>query len=58
MAQEILTVLEETDWEPNLHWNSLPSEFDEDSPYDHLASDGKTTLNVSDLDFYRETKWS
>lgn len=57
MAKEILTVLEDTDWEPNLHWKSLPTEFSEDSPYDHLASDGKT-LNVSDLDFYRETKWN
>lgn len=54
VADEILRVLEETDWEPNLHWQFLPTEFDEDSPYDHLAPDGKSTLNVSDLDFYRE----
>lgn len=53
VANEILAVLEETDWEPNLHWKSLPTEFSEDSPYDLLALDGKTTLNVSDWDFYR-----
>ncbi|KAL1804648.1 hypothetical protein ACET3Z_027716 [Daucus carota] len=57
VADEILRVLEETDWEPNLHWQFLPTEFDEDSPYDHLAPDGKSTLNVSDLDFYRENNW-
>ncbi|KAK1377429.1 GDSL esterase/lipase CPRD49 [Heracleum sosnowskyi] len=53
VANEILAILQETDWEPNLHWKSLSSEFSEDSPYDLLAFDGKTTLNVSDWDFYR-----
>ncbi|KAL1804647.1 hypothetical protein ACET3Z_027715 [Daucus carota] len=53
VANEILAVLEETDWEPNLHWKSLPSEFSEDSPYDILSFDGKTTVNLCDLDFYR-----
>ena len=53
VANEILAVLEETDWEPNLHWKSLPTEFSEDSPYDILSLDGKTTVNLCDLDFYR-----
>ncbi|KAL8102198.1 hypothetical protein AgCh_026917 [Apium graveolens] len=39
VANEILETLEEADWEPNLHWKSLPTEFSEDSPYDLLASD-------------------
>lgn len=52
VANEILAILEETDWEPNLHRKSLPTEFSEDSPYDLLAYDGKTTVNVSDWDFY------
>uniref|UniRef100_A0A175YKR3 SGNH hydrolase-type esterase domain-containing protein n=1 Tax=Daucus carota subsp. sativus TaxID=79200 RepID=A0A175YKR3_DAUCS len=56
VANEILAVLEETDWEPNLHWKSLPSEFSEDSPYDILAFDGKTTVNLCDSDFYRRNE--
>lgn len=55
VAKEILAILEETDWEPNLHWKSLPSQFSEDSPYDLVADDGKTTLNVSDCDLYRRS---
>ncbi|XP_050384450.1 GDSL esterase/lipase CPRD49-like isoform X2 [Argentina anserina] len=29
VAEEILKVIEEADWEPSLQWNSLPSEFEE-----------------------------
>lgn len=28
VAEEILKVLEEADWEPSLHWKTLPIEFD------------------------------
>ncbi|KAM5560425.1 GDSL esterase/lipase WDL1-like [Rosa sericea] len=33
VVEEILKVLEEADWEPSLQWNSLPTEFEEFSPY-------------------------
>ena len=48
VAKEILKVLKEADWEPSLHYSSLPAEFGEDSPYDPVSAGGKTTLNVSD----------
>ncbi|KAL9259148.1 GDSL esterase/lipase WDL1-like protein [Drosera capensis] len=32
VVEEILKVLKEADWEPNLHWKSMPTEFSEDSP--------------------------
>ncbi|KAL4394341.1 hypothetical protein AHAS_Ahas02G0142300 [Arachis hypogaea] len=32
VAKEILKILKEAEWEPNLHWKSLPTQFGEDSP--------------------------
>ncbi|KAK6156129.1 hypothetical protein DH2020_010377 [Rehmannia glutinosa] len=57
VVEEILKVLKEADWEPNLHWKSMPTEFSEDSPYDLVASDGKTTINPSEWTFHREIQW-
>ncbi|XP_024020609.1 GDSL esterase/lipase CPRD49 isoform X2 [Morus notabilis] len=57
VVKEILKVLKEKDWEPNLHYNSLPAEFGEDSPYYPLSSDGKTTLNLSEFSFDRIIYW-
>ncbi|XP_041000549.1 GDSL esterase/lipase CPRD49-like [Juglans microcarpa x Juglans regia] len=54
---EILKVLKEADWEPCLHWKSMPTEFAEDSPYDLVAADGKTTLNPSDWTYHMENQW-
>ncbi|KAG2723896.1 hypothetical protein I3843_02G168700 [Carya illinoinensis] len=54
---EILKVLKEADWVPCLHWKSMPTEFAEDSPYDLVAADGKTTLNPSDWTYYFENQW-
>lgn len=51
VVKEILKVLKEADWEPSLHWKSMPTEFEEDSPYDPIAVDGKTTVNVSNWSF-------
>ena len=45
---EILKVLKGADWTPSLHWKSMPTEFSEDSPYDLVYSDGKTTLYPSE----------
>ncbi|CAL9008194.1 unnamed protein product [Prunus brigantina] len=57
VVEEILKVLREADWKPSLHWKSMPLEFAEDSPYDLVAADGKTTLNPSSWTFYREIQW-
>ncbi|KAI3815984.1 hypothetical protein L1987_15668 [Smallanthus sonchifolius] len=57
VAEEILKVLKEAEWKPSLHWKSMPTEFSEDSPYDLVYSDGKTTLNPSDWTFHREIQW-
>ncbi|KAK9290264.1 hypothetical protein L1049_008431 [Liquidambar formosana] len=48
VVKEILKVLKEADWEPSLHWESLPTEFAESSLYDPIGPDGKTTMNVSE----------
>ncbi|PRQ59431.1 putative SGNH hydrolase-type esterase domain-containing protein [Rosa chinensis] len=58
VAEEILKVLREADWKPSLHWKSMPTEFAEDSPYDLVAADGKTTLNPSEWTFYRDFHWN
>ncbi|KAJ7959655.1 GDSL esterase/lipase CPRD49 [Quillaja saponaria] len=57
VVEEILKVLKEAEWEPCLHWKSIPTEFKEDSPYDLVAADGKTTLNPSEWTFHREIQW-
>ena len=57
VAEEILKVLKGAEWEPSLHWKSMPTEFGEDSPYYLVAVDGKTTLNPSDWTFHREIQW-
>lgn len=49
-------MLKEADWEPSLHWKSMPTEFSEDSPYDLVAADGETTLNPSEWTFYWENQ--
>ena len=57
VIEEILKVIKEADWEPGLHWKSMPTEFAEDSPYDLVAADGKTTLYHSERNFYKEHQW-
>ncbi|XP_052186450.1 GDSL esterase/lipase WDL1-like [Diospyros lotus] len=57
VVEEILKVLKEAEWEPSLHWKSMPTEFGEDSSYDLVASDGKTTINPSEWTFHREIQW-
>lgn len=57
VVEEILKVLKEAEWRPSLHWKSMPTEFSEDSPYDLVYSDGKTTLNPSEWTFHREIQW-
>lgn len=57
VVDQILKVLKEAEWEPSLHWNSIPAEFGESSPYDLVASDNESTINVSEFTFHREKQW-
>lgn len=57
VVKEILKILKEADWEPDLHWKSMASEFGTDSPFDFVGPDGKTTLNASNLNIHWETQW-
>ncbi|KAL3523970.1 hypothetical protein ACH5RR_016804 [Cinchona calisaya] len=57
VVEEILKVLMEAEWVPSLHWKCMPTEFAVDSPYDLVASDGKTTRNPSEWTFHREIQW-
>ncbi|GAB2233027.1 hypothetical protein Droror1_Dr00002240 [Drosera rotundifolia] len=57
VVEEILKVMKEADWEPSLHWKSMPTEFSEDSPYDLVSYNGTTTLNCSDWTFHRDIQW-
>ena len=49
VLKEILKVLKEAEWEPSLYWKSMPNEFGEDSTCYPVASDGKSTYNLSSL---------
>ena len=57
VAAEILKVVKEAEWRPSLHWKSMPTEFSEDSPYDLVSADGKTTLNSSEWTYFWEEQW-
>ncbi|XP_057979103.1 GDSL esterase/lipase WDL1 isoform X2 [Malania oleifera] len=57
VVEEILKVLKEAEWNPSLNWKSMPTEFGEDSLYDLVASNGKTTINPSEWTFHREIQW-
>ncbi|VFQ81154.1 unnamed protein product [Cuscuta campestris] len=57
VAEEILKALKEAEWTPSLHWKSMPTEFSEDSDYDLVLADGKTTINASDWTFHRPIQW-
>ncbi|CAL0302621.1 unnamed protein product [Lupinus luteus] len=57
VAKEILKLIKEAEWEPSLHFKSMPVEFDEDSPYDPLSSDGNTTSNISREPFPQTIQW-
>ncbi|XP_047943709.1 GDSL esterase/lipase CPRD49-like [Salvia hispanica] len=57
VVEQILEVLKQAEWEPSLHWKSMLTEFSEDSPYDLVASDGKTTINPSEWTYHRKIQW-
>ncbi|KAK9700017.1 hypothetical protein RND81_08G211400 [Saponaria officinalis] len=54
VTDEILKVLKEAEWDPNLHWSSMPTEYSENSPFDLVTADGMRTLNPSDFVFHRK----
>jgi lysophospholipase L1-like esterase len=53
----ILEVIKEAEWKPSLYWKSLPTEFGDDSQYDLVAFDGKSTINISECTFHRQIQW-
>ncbi|KAK1264920.1 GDSL esterase/lipase CPRD49 [Acorus gramineus] len=57
VVREILKVLKEAEWIPSLHWKSLQTEFAEDSPYDVVAANGKSTINISGLTLHQDIQW-
>ncbi|XP_072969192.1 GDSL esterase/lipase WDL1 [Typha angustifolia] len=57
VVQEILKVLKEAEWEPSLHWKSLPSEFAEDSSFDIVAADGISTINPTEWTIHWKIQW-
>lgn len=57
VVKEILKVIKEAEWEPSLYWKSMPTEYGEDSPYDPIGADGKTTINVSNWTFLQTNEW-
>ncbi|KAJ1375870.1 SGNH hydrolase superfamily [Sesbania bispinosa] len=52
VAKDILKVIKEAEWEPSLHWNSMPAKFGEDPPYDPIGPDEKTTFNISNIPYF------
>ncbi|KQK15473.1 GDSL esterase/lipase CPRD49 isoform X2 [Brachypodium distachyon] len=58
VVEQILRVLKDAaEWEPSLHWKAMPTEFDEDSPYDPVASSGQSTINPTKLTFLTKIPW-
>jgi hypothetical protein len=57
VSKEILKVLKEAEWEPSLHWKSMPADFSEDSPYDLINHDGSGTINFSNETFPGGVEW-
>lgn len=49
LVKEILKVLREAEWKPNLYWLSMATEFSGDSPYYTVAPGDKTTVNFSNF---------
>ncbi|KAK6778359.1 hypothetical protein RDI58_025077 [Solanum bulbocastanum] len=57
VVKEILKVVKEANWEPNLHWKSLPNEFAQYSPTIFVGPNGNTPVNVADLDLDWQAQW-
>ncbi|XP_062166823.1 GDSL esterase/lipase WDL1-like [Alnus glutinosa] len=55
VVKEIMKVLREAEWEPSLHWKSLPAEFEQLLPNYPVSSDVKTML--SEASFLRYMQW-
>ncbi|KAH9301634.1 hypothetical protein KI387_013217, partial [Taxus chinensis] len=58
VVEEILKVLNGAEWVPSLHWKNMPTEFSKSSPFDLVASDMKSTVNISEFTFHREKQWN
>lgn len=56
VVKEILKVLKEADWEPSLHWRSIPNEFSEFSPIVYIGPNN-TPTNTSQIILSWQTQW-
>ena len=60
VVKEIMKVLREANWEPSLHWKSLPIEFEQVSVREaefREILDEKTILKLAEVNFQRQMKW-
>lgn len=57
IVKEILKVVKEAEWKPNLHWKSLPTEFAEYSPTSFVGPDGETAVKIVDIDLSWQSQW-
>uniref|UniRef100_A0A2N9I6L9 SGNH hydrolase-type esterase domain-containing protein n=1 Tax=Fagus sylvatica TaxID=28930 RepID=A0A2N9I6L9_FAGSY len=58
VVKEIMKVLREADWEPSLHWKSLPTEFEQVFiPNSAMNFDEKAISKISEASFLRHMKW-
>ncbi|KEH23166.1 isoamyl-acetate hydrolyzing esterase-like protein, putative [Medicago truncatula] len=57
VTKEILNVIKKAEWEPSLYCKLMPAEFGEDTPYDMVSLDGKTTVNFSNVPFPQGVEW-
>ncbi|KAG9134152.1 hypothetical protein Leryth_004833 [Lithospermum erythrorhizon] len=58
VVEEILKVITDANWEPSLHWQSMPAEFEYDSPYYSVGADGKTGFNPSNVLLSWQAGWA
>lgn len=57
VVEEILKIVKEAEWEPNLHWRSLPTEFAEYSSTVFVGPDGETAVSLADIVFDWQVQW-
>lgn len=55
--EEIMNVLREADWEPSLHWKSMPTEFEQVFSIPQLSADFNTAISIFESSFRRHSQW-
>ncbi|XP_041026186.1 GDSL esterase/lipase CPRD49-like [Juglans microcarpa x Juglans regia] len=57
VVEEIMNVLREADWEPSLHWKSMPTEFEQVLSIPQLSPDFKTVVSIFKASYCRYSQW-